>query len=218
MALLCLWSLALWGFAPGAGATPAAPEEGFDYEVVAPPATSRAPGADRRVEVVEFFWYQCPHCNALTGLIEPWAKKQRERVRFVRLPLALDRAYLAQDKLYFALEELGLVEKLHPTVFQAIHEDGVKLKSVAQIAAFLGEEGVPRARFDQALRSPRIGAGIARARELASHYRIAEVPTLLVDGRYVTSAGHVGGSQADAIAVVEWLVRRVEAERAANRR
>jgi thiol:disulfide interchange protein DsbA len=216
--LVSLWLPMLWGLAPVAAATPAAPEEGFDYEVVAPPATSGAPGTDRRVEVVEFFWYQCPHCNALTGLIEPWAKKQRERVRFVRLPLALNRAYLAQDKLYFALEELGLVDKLHATVFQAIHEDGVKLKSVAQIAAFLAEEGVPRARFEKALRSPAVGAGIARARELASHYRIAEVPMLLVDGRYLTSAGHVGGSQADAMAVVEWLVRRAEAERAANRR
>jgi thiol:disulfide interchange protein DsbA len=212
------WLLLLWCLALPAGAAPAAPEEGLDYNVVEAPAKRAGPGADGRVEVVEFFWYQCPHCNALTALIEPWAQRQRQRVRFVRMPLALNAAYAAQDKLYFALEELGQVERLHPLVFQAIHEDGVKLKTVAQMAEFMREEGVPRARFEKAMRSPRVRAGVAHARALASHYRIAEVPTLLVDGRYLTSAGHVGGSQADAIAVVEWLVRRVEEERRANPR
>jgi protein dithiol oxidoreductase (disulfide-forming) len=211
--LLLLWCLVL-----PASAAPKAPEEGLDYDVVEPSAKRGGPGADGRVEVAEFFWYQCPHCNALTALIEPWAQRQRERVRFVRLPLALNSAYAAQDRLYFALEELGLVERLHATVFQAIHEDGVKLKTVGQMAEFLRDEGVPRARFEKAMRSPRVRAGVARARDLASHYLIAEVPTLLVDGRYLTSAGHVGGSQADAIAVVEWLVRRVEEERRAGRR
>jgi thiol:disulfide interchange protein DsbA len=210
--------LLLWCLALPAGASPAAPEEGFDYDVVAPPAKRAAPPADGRVEVVEFFWYQCPHCNALTALIEPWAQRSRQRVRFVRLPLSFNTAYAAQDRLYFALEQLGEVDRLHPLVFQAIHEDGVKLKTVAQMSEFLRDEGVERARFEKAMRSPRVRANVAAARELASHYRIAEVPTLLVDGRYVTSAGHVGGSQADAITVVEWLVRRVEEERRAKPR
>jgi len=213
-----LLPLLLWCLALPAGAAPATPEEGLDYDVVEPPAKRAGKGADGRVEVVEFFWYQCPHCNALTVLIEPWAQRSRERVRFVRLPLALNSAYAAQDRLYFALEELGLVERLHPTVFQAIHEDGVKLKTVGQMTAFLRDEGVSRERFGKAMRSPGVRAGVAHVRQLASHYRIAEVPTLLVDGRYLTSAGHVGGSQADAIAVVEWLVRRVEEERRAARR
>lgn len=213
-----LLPLLLWGLALPGGAAPSAPEEGFDYDVVEPPARRSGGPADGRVEVVEFFWYQCPHCNALTALIEPWAQRQRQRVRFVRMPLSLNSAYAAQDRLYFALEELGEVERLHPLVFQAIHEDGVKLKTVAQMSEFLRDEGVERARFEKAMRSPRVRAGVTAARELASHYRIAEVPTLLVDGRYLTSAGHVGGSQADAIAVVEWLVRRVEEERRAKPR
>lgn len=213
-----LLPLLFWSLALPAAAAPAAPEEGLDYDVVEPPARRAAAAGDGRVEVVEFFWYQCPHCNALTALIEPWAQRQRQRVRFVRMPLALNSSYAAQDRLYFALEELGQVERLHPLVFQAIHEDGVTLKTVAQMSEFLHDEGVPRARFEKAMRSPRGRTGVAQARELASHYRIAEVPTLLVDGRYLTSAGHVGGSQADAIAVVEWLVGRVEAERRAKRR
>lgn len=207
------WALLSCCLAAPAGATPAAPEEGFDYDVVEP-AASRVAG-DGRVEVVEFFWYQCPHCNALTALIEPWAQSQRSRMRFVRLPLALNPAYAAQDRLYYALEELGLVERLHATIFQSIHEDGVKLKTPRQIAAFLADEGAPVARIERAMRSAGVRARVARARDLASHYKVFEVPTLLVDGRYLTSAGHVGGSQADAIAVVEWLVRRVEEERRA---
>lgn len=207
-----LWLL-LWSFALAVNATPAAPEEGIDYEVIGA-APARGAG-DGRIEVAEFFWYQCPHCNALTELIEPWAQRQRGRVRFVRLPLALNSAYAAQDRLYYALEELGLVERLHVTIFQAIHEDGVALKTPAQMAGFLADENVPRARFERAMRSPGVRAQVARARELASRYKVYEVPTLLVDGRYLTSAGHVGGSQADAIAVVEWLLLRVEEERRA---
>jgi len=218
--VICLAPLLFWGLSAPAGASPAAPEEGFDYDVVEPPPKKGGTGAsaDGRVEVVEFFWYQCPHCNALTALIEPWAQRQSARVNFVRLPLALNNAYIAQDRLYFALEEMGLVDKLHATVFQAIHEDGVKLKTTAQIREFLRDEGVERARFEKAMRSPRVRAGVAAARDLASHYRIAEVPTMVVDGRYLTSAGHAGGSQADAIAIVEWLVRRVEEERRAKPR
>ncbi len=209
-----LLPLLFWSLALPAAAAPAAPEEGLDYDVVEPPARRAAAAADGRVEVVEFFWYQCPHCNALTALIEPWAKRQRERVRFVRLPLALNKAYEAQDRLYFALEELGLVERLHELVFQAIHEDGVTLKTAMQMAEFLDDESVSRAKFNKAMRSPKVRARVAEARTLASYYRIAEVPTLMVDGRYLTSASHVGGSQADAIKVVEWLVKRVEEERA----
>jgi thiol:disulfide interchange protein DsbA len=216
LAVRWLWSLLLLCVALPAGATPAAPEEGFDYDVV-DPAPSRIAG-DARVEVVEFFWYQCPHCNALTALIEPWAQRQRERVRFVRMPLALNAAYAAQDRLYYALESLGMIERLHTTIFQAIHEDGVKLKTPRQMAEFLSEEGVPRGRFEQAMRSSKVRAQVARVRDLASHYKVYEVPMLLVDGRYLTSAGHVGGSQADAIKVVEWLVLRVENERRAARR
>jgi len=216
LAVRWLWTLLLVCFALSAGATPAGPEEGFDYDVVEP-APSRVAG-DGRVEVAEFFWYQCPHCNALTALIEPWAQRQRQRVRFVRLPLALNAAYAAQDRLYYALESLGMIERLHATIFQAIHEDGVKLKTSRQMAEFLSEEGVPQKRFEQAMRSSKVRAQVARARDLASHYKVYEVPMLLVDGRYLTSAGHVGGSQADAIKVVEWLVRRVEDERRAARR
>ena len=216
LAWRCLWTLLSCCLALPAGATPAAPEEGVDYDLVEP-APSRA-ATDGRVEVVEFFWYQCPHCNALTALIEPWAQRQRGRVRFVRLPLALNSAYAAQDRLYYALEELGAIERLHATIFQAIHEDGVKLKTPRQMAEFLADEGVSRARFEQTMRSAKVRARVARARELASHYKVYEVPTLLIDGRYLTSAGHVGGSQAEVIAVVERLVRRVEEERRAAQR
>lgn len=207
--LLCCLMLPAW-------AAPAAPEEGFDYDVVQP-RLNRV-DSDGRVEVVEFLWYQCPHCYALTALIEPWARQQEARVRFVRIHLALNSAYAAQDRLYYALEEMGLVERLHATVFQAIHEDRLPLKTLAQIGAFIGDEGIQRKRFEQVMRSAKVRERIAHAREVASHYRIAEVPILLVDGRYLTSAGHVGGSQADALAVVEWLVKRVEEEsRAAGR-
>jgi thiol:disulfide interchange protein DsbA len=206
----------LLALAAGTPAQAAAePEEGFDYEVVRRSPVLPQPH-DGRVQVVEFFWYQCPYCAEMAPLSEPWAKRQAGRIAYVRVPMALAKDSLRQVHFYYALEGLGAIERLHPLIFQAIHDDRLPLKTDEQMAEFLADEGVPRSRFLGALRTQRVRAQAERAKMLVAHYRVSETPTLLVDGRFLTSATRVGGRQADALRVAEWLVGRVERERAAQ--
>ena len=103
-----------------AAASPVVPEEGFDYRVLGSPQPTEAGG---KVEVVEFFWYDCPHCNAMVPLIEPWAKRQRHRIVFKRIPVARNEGAILQQQLYYTLESLGKVEALHSRIFHAIHDE-----------------------------------------------------------------------------------------------
>lgn len=190
-----------------------APDEGFDFEV-----TSVAPGWPReagKITVLETFWYQCPQCNTLLPLIEYWAKRDRKRVHFVRIPLAMRAGFEDQETLYHTLEELGEVERLHIKVFEAIHVDYEPLKTLEEMADFLEWYGIPSKKFLEVARSPAVKARRAAAEALLAHYQIKGVPVLVVDGRYITSATRIGGTHAESVIVTEWLVKRAEAERKA---
>jgi thiol:disulfide interchange protein DsbA len=216
LALACALTAPAAGAAP-AGRAAAEPEEGFDYEVVRRAAALPQPGGGK-VQVVEFFWYQCPYCAAMLHLIEPWARRQAGRIAFERVPMSLQKDSLRQVHFYYALAALGEAERLHPLIFQAIHDDRMELKTDAQMAEYLADEGVSRSRFLGALRTQRVRAQAERAKMLVAHYRVRETPMLLVDGRFLTSATHAGGTQADALRVAEWLVGRAERERRAGSR
>lgn len=197
-----------------AAASPREPEEGFDYEVVAPVAGW--PAVPGKITVVESFWYQCPQCNALLPLIEYWAKRMENRVHFVRVPLALRAELADQETLYHVLEELGEVERLHPAIFEAIHVDHVSLRTLDEMAEFLDGYGIPPEKFLAVARSPAVKARRAAAEALLAHYKIRSVPILVVDGRYVTSAARIGGTHADSLVATDWLVRLAEQERRAR--
>src|SRR5574343_585811 len=104
---------------PTAWAQGAAPVAGRDYQKVEPFAPVGAPAG--KVEVVEFFWYSCPHCNAFEPLLEQWVKALPKDVAFRRVPVAFRDDFVPQQRLYYALEALGQLDKLHAKVFQAIH-------------------------------------------------------------------------------------------------
>lgn len=210
LALLAGMALAL-----PVAASPTEPEEDFDYEVV-----ERAPGwpeVPGKVTVIESFWYQCPQCNALLPLIEYWARRDEKRIHFVRVPLALRAGYEDQETLYHTLEELGAAERLHSTIFEAIHSDGVPLRTLEEMADFLEWHGIPAKKFLAAAHSPAVKARLAASRALLAHYKIKTVPILVVDGRYLTSATRIGSTHADSLIVTESLLRLVEEERAATK-
>ncbi len=196
-----------------AAASPTAPEEGFDYEV-----RQRAPGwpeVPGKITVIEAFWYQCPQCHALLPLIENWARGDARRIHFMRLPLTVRPGYEDQEVLYHALEELGVAERLHAAIFEAIHVDRVPLKTLQEMAEFLEWHGIPSRTLIKVARSPAVKARVAAARSLLTHYRISSVPVLVVDGRYLTSATDIGGTHAESLLVAEALLRLVEEQRKA---
>jgi thiol:disulfide interchange protein DsbA len=188
-----------------AAAAPVAPEEGFDYRVLGSPQPRTAGG---KVEVIEFFWYDCPHCNAMVPLIEPWAKRQRHSIVFKRIPVARNEGAILQQQLYYALEGLGKVEALHSRIFHAIHDEWMPLKTTEQMADFLEKQGVGKKPFLKIINSDAVMKKVQHAQQLTAAYGIDSVPTIVINGQYVTSASMMGGNQADALQVVDYLIAK----------
>lgn len=169
---------------PTAWAQGAAPVAGRDYQKVEPFAPVDAPAG--KVEVVEFFWYSCPHCNAFEPLLEQWVKALPKDVAFRRVPVAFRDDFVPQQRLYYALEALGQLDKLHAKVFQAIHGQGQRLNTLENIAPWVVAQGVAQEAFEQAYNSFSVAGKVRRATQLQDAYRVEGVPALGVAGRYMT--------------------------------
>ena len=178
------------------------PVEGKDYQRVATPVAV-PPG---KVEVVEFFGYWCPHCNAFEPALDAWAKKlPAAQVSFRRVPVAFNAAQEPTQKLYFALETLDLVESLHRKVFNTLHVARQRLDKDADISAFLQANGADVAKVMDTMKSFSVATKVRQARQLAEGYKIEGVPTLGIQGRYMTSPS-IAGSPARALAVADQLI------------
>ncbi len=193
--------LPLTGVAQAQGA---AAVEGKQYVRLNPPLLVPATG---KIEVLEFFWYGCPHCNAFEPMLEAWVKKLPDDVAFRRVPVAFrEEPFVAHQKIYYALEALGLVSTLHRKVFFAIHVEREKLDKIADITAFMGKNGVDTAKFTEVFNSFSVNTKTAQARKLAEAYRIDGVPALGVAGRFWTS-GTLASTPERSLAVTDELIK-----------
>lgn len=172
----------------------------------APVPLTLAPG--KRVEVDDFFWYECPHCYAFEPALEAWAATLAADVQFRRVPVGFSRRHEATMLLFYALESLGQVDRLHRAVFDAIHRDGRRLLTEAEQLAFVTAHGVDGARYSAALKSQEVGRRAVAAKRLADAYRIDGVPSLGIQGRWVTAPALAGGP-AQALAVADALIAQV---------
>ncbi len=197
------WVLAAAGLAglPLAVQAQGALQEGRDYKRVESPV----PVADGKVEVVEFFGYWCPHCNAFEPALDAWAKKLPAGVVFRRIPVAFSPGQEPLQRLYYALEALGQVDALHRKVFVALHVDKKRLNTEADIAAWLPTVGADAAKITEAMKSFGVATKVRQSRQLADGYRIEGVPTLGIQGRWMTSPG-MAGSHERALAVADALI------------
>ena len=186
------FSIALLGASLGgaiatstARAQPAAPVEGVHYVRVEPPLPPAAPG---KIEVIEFFWYECPHCNAFEPPLEAWAGKLPADLVLRRVPVWFQEVpFAAQQRLYYTIEILGLVATLHRRVFAAIHDERTRLRTPEDMAAFALKNGVNPIRFMATFGSPEVLARTQQAGKLAEAYGIDAVPSMGVQGRFTTN-------------------------------
>lgn len=195
------------GLLPLAGVAQAqgGPVEGKQYVRLSQPLSVPATG---KIEVLEFFWYGCPHCNSFEPLLEAWAKKLPDDVAFRRVPVAFrDEPFVAHQKIFYALEALGLVGTLHRKVFYAIHVERAKLDKLPEIAAFMGKNGVDAAKFSEAFNSFSVNTKAAQARKLAEAYRIDGVPAVGINGRFWTS-GTLAGTPEGSLKVTDFLIQQ----------
>lgn len=160
-------------------------QNGADYLTLDKPAPTEAPAG--KVEVVEFFWYNCPHCNGFEPMFDAWAKKQAKDVSVRRVPIAFRADFEPQQRLYYVLESLGKVDELHKKVFVAIHVDKQPLNTVEQIAAWVDKQGIPKAKFMELYNSFSVTTKARKATQLQDAYALDGVPALGINGRYFTS-------------------------------
>jgi len=180
------------------------PREGTEYIRLQQPQATDSPG---KVEVTEFFWYSCPHCNALEPSLESWIKKLPADVVVRRVPVRFNAGMEPQQRLYYTLEALGKVDQLHRMVFTAIHEQRQPLNTANRIFDWAEKQGLDRAQFTAAYNSFGVQSKVQRATKLAEAYKIDGVPTLATTGRYLTSPS-LTGSNLGALQVADFLIGR----------
>ena len=192
------------------GTAPAgAPVEGQHFARLSTPAPVTLPSADKKIEVVEFFWYGCPHCNSFEPLLETWIKRLPPDVAFRRVHVGFGPQHQIHQKLYYALEEMGELPNLHRKVFAAMHTASNRRQLItdAEISAFGTESGVDGAKLVAAMKSFGVNTKAARARQLTDAYKIDGVPALGVQGRFYTS-GSLAGSLDRMVAVADFLIAK----------
>jgi thiol:disulfide interchange protein DsbA len=179
--------------------------EGAEYDRISPPAPTSIDSG--KVEVVEVFWYGCPHCYAFEPYLEEWLKSKPKAAEFVRLPAVLNPSWVTHARAYYALEAIGEADRVHKAFFQAIHEQGRTLDDRDSIARFLAQQGVDEKTFRKAYQSPEVQTKLQHAAQLAQRYAITGVPSVVVDGQYRTSASQAG-SYAEMLKVIDYLVTK----------
>jgi thiol:disulfide interchange protein DsbA len=171
---------------------------GTNYKVIAPAQpTDVSPG---KVEVLEMFWYGCPHCYALDPLLQSWRKNKAAYIDFVRVPVMWGEVHRAHAHLFYTLEALGKLEELHTQVFDAIHSGSNALFVAGDEAGtlrlqvkFAQANGITEADFLKAYHSFAVETNLEKADDLGRRYKIEAVPTFVIDGKYLSDVAQAGG-------------------------
>jgi len=200
--------VALVAFAMFAGAASAALVEGKNYERIAHP---QAVETGKKIEVIEFFSYGCPHCAALEPFLDKWLDKLPEDVAFRRVPVMFHEDWVTLAKVYYTLDAMGQA-KLSPEVFKAIHQTGTRLSDKKAFLDWAATKGLDRKKVEEVFDSFAVDGRMKRAMQLAQEYRIQAVPTVIVDGKFVTSSDRVG-THANLPAALDELVAKARTER-----
>ena len=185
-----------------AQAQAAKPQAGVDYLVLDKTLPTEA--AAGKVEVIEFFGYWCPHCNAFEPELETWLKKLPANISFKRVPVAFRDNEINMQKLYYTLDAFGKVNEFQRKVFTAIHADKQSFYTPENIVAWAVKQGFDEKKFVETLNSFSVNAKISKAKQLINDFKIQGIPSFGVAGKYYTEAGLAKGLTR-ALQVVEFL-------------
>jgi thiol:disulfide interchange protein DsbA len=173
-------------------ASPTDPKSGVEYVTLAQPQPVQATG--KKVEVIEFFMYHCPHCNALEPQLEQWVKKQGANIQFKRVHLPFSGPNDPEAHLYLTLDAMGKAEEFQTKVFKAWHVDHLRLNTDAAIIDWVSKNGIDRNKFLDVWNSFGVITKLHRLPQITTDYKVDGVPTLIVDGKYQTSPSIVYNS------------------------
>jgi protein dithiol oxidoreductase (disulfide-forming) len=184
---------ALLGLAAGAStfaaASPTEPREGVEYQTL---PSAQPTDTGNKVEVIEFFAYYCPHCNAFEPGLEAWVKQQGDKIVFKRVHVSAGASVVPQQRLFYTLDAMGLLPQYHQKVFDTLHVEHMRFANDEQVFDWAAKNGIDRAQFASVYNSFGIGARLRRASSMMDAYHVEFWPLLVVDGRWQTSPTHAG--------------------------
>src|SRR5690606_1031148 len=193
-------------FALAQAETPPVVDEPVQFRHVVPAQPVAVPPG--RIEVLEFFWYGCPHCYAAEPHLAEWLENKPAEVSFRRIPVTLNRGWEVLARAYYTAEALDVLDRVHPALFAALHEQQRTLNTVDELAAFFAEVAdVDEAAFRQAYASLEVASRVQQADVIARRYAVRSVPAMAVNGSYMTDPELAGGYAA-MVEVVQALVRK----------
>ncbi len=184
-------ALSLCFVAATAGATPANPQSGTDYRTL---DKAQSTDSGNKIEVIEFFWYSCPHCKAFDPDLTAWVKKQGDKIAFKRVPVMFREEMMPEQRFYYALEAMGKADEMQEKIFKAIHTDRQRLDKEGAIVDYVVKHGIDKQKFLDLYNSFGVQTKVRRAAQLQEQYKVDGVPMIAIDGRYVTSPSIIAAS------------------------
>lgn len=184
---------------------PAGAEWGEGWDPIEPPVPTSV--AEGKVEVLEFFWYGCPHCYHLEPELEAWLEKQGDNIAFRMVPSPLNPKWTIHAQFFYAAEALGVMDKLHKPLFEAVQKERRKLFDKESLIDFAVEHGVDRQAFTDAWNSFGVFVKVQQARKLGKRFQLSGVPTIVINGKYKTS-GSLAGSQEKMFKIIDQLIAK----------
>jgi len=184
------------------------PVEGTDFKLVQPPQPVES---GNKVEVLEFFYYLCPHCYAFRPELDAWRKKVSADVDYRRIHINWDNSNLNHTKMYYALEQLGRIGDIHEKIFDAIHVAKKRLLDPNEIADLMAANGIDRKQFLEMFNSFTVASRVNKAGQTWRAYKVDGTPTMGCDGKFLTSPSMVG-STSGCLAVLDFLIQRARGE------
>ena len=192
---------------PMAASSPLMAQAG-QYHIIKPPQPTANPD---KIEVLEYFWFGCPHCFAFEPSINEWAASKPDDVDFVRHAPPLNKGWTPHSEAYYAAEMLGVTDKFFEQFFNAIHRERRQLRDRDGIADFAGELGIDRDKMHDTMKSFAVNAAIRKTLRAAQESRVNAVPTVVVNGKYLSTVSMAGGHK-QIIALINELVEKERAE------
>jgi thiol:disulfide interchange protein DsbA len=183
----------------------------IDYRPIDPQPV----GVTEGVEVIDFFWYGCPHCNNLQPYLERWISRKPSDVTVRRIPAVLRESWAPHARIYYTLEALGEVERLHQQVYHGYHVEKLSMSKPEVMTAWAVRHGIMRERWDETYASAAVQLKVEEAAKLTRTYKITGTPSLVVQGRYLTS-GNMVESLERMVVVMDGLVHRVRDQASAR--
>lgn len=178
-------------------------KEGVEYKRIATQATE----SKDKIEVLEFFWYGCPHCYTFEPILKNWLKTKSSDIEFVRVPAVFRPEWKVHARTYYALQAMGLEDEYHPVIFDAMHKDKAKLYTEDAMIDFLVSKGVNKDEFKAAYSAFSVDGQVRKAIKKVKGYAIEGVPAMGVNGKYLVS-GKSAGSYEKMLKIVDSLIEK----------